>query len=397
MRLSPGVLVSRAAYVTSASATMSSALRAQRGRGSEQWLRDGGTKYGERKRKEWGGEGARGVAASETQWEHHRGAAAEQRRRRTKHPLIAFSLGKKQPFWNIERVLLLNTISAVYCGDTRPESKQSRTEESSVESRRKAFQDLGQRPWLRWWRRARRSVSPINSNRNQVPSANFCPAVAEQVPHLGGVQPSQSSVWTFPASALQLASSTTVRIMMLNMYYYIVFFFLAVNMWNVCLLLKCIFKFVSGCWNRSDNVKKKKKKPICVYPPSCCFIHLSCCCYEKPPHTGRCSEIFMGETGVVVVAIPRLKSSKFCHTALPRINEIFKWIKRGTIVNELCILSGFFFIDTAAVTMTVTGACRYLLFFKWVFQIILLTTFHVLKTFHCYIYLNSILIGKWLT
>lgn len=37
------------------------------GEGPERWVRHGGTKYGERKRKGWGGGEERGVAASETQ------------------------------------------------------------------------------------------------------------------------------------------------------------------------------------------------------------------------------------------------------------------------------------------------------------------------------------------
>lgn len=90
LRLSPGVLISQAAHVTSASATMSSALRAWRGRGSEQWVRETEKPSMERERgKSGGGVGMteRGVAASETEWAHHWGAAASAAvRRRTEHP-----------------------------------------------------------------------------------------------------------------------------------------------------------------------------------------------------------------------------------------------------------------------------------------------------------------------
>lgn len=88
------------------------------------------------------------------------------------------------------------------------ESKQSRTEESSAKSRR-TRQDLGQRPWLRWWRRARRSVSPINSNRSR------CAALIQFSCGSAGADHSCNNnrlrVWTIPASILQQANSIIVK------------------------------------------------------------------------------------------------------------------------------------------------------------------------------------------
>lgn len=96
--------------------------------------------------------------------------------------------------------------------------------------------------------------------------------------------------------------------------------------------------FMTACWNRGDNFKKEL---ICVDPPSRCLIHLSCCCHENLPTQGVALKYSWGKTRIVLV-IPRLNSSKFCHTALPQINEKFKSILRGKIVNKPCILSWLF-------------------------------------------------------